>query len=252
MRLQVFISVFLLLSGAIICSADIIYLKNGNQFEVEDAEIVGEKVVFTVFNGQMEIDLAAVARIERTSTPARPDAGLRNSISGTPFSRGQTSGTSSQREGGTAANAEEEERNQELVQFYVAQKQQLQKEIAMYDSQIQTLRSAIYAKAAIFSDTTQDRQNLRQAEEQKRAAEERLQTLMNEAQRSGLTPGDIRKIEDSQYFTPSSQVSTIGGQEQDARDANVSWIDIKEADDDRWSSDVLTEEEDNKEKSEKK
>jgi hypothetical protein len=58
-----------LLITAPYADADIIYLKNGNVLEVDDAVVKGDFVEFGLFNvsGRMSIELLAVERIEKTA-----------------------------------------------------------------------------------------------------------------------------------------------------------------------------------------
>lgn len=222
-------------------NADIIYLKNGNRIEVQDAEIKGEMVVFSVFQGQMSIALSAVARVEKTSTAPRADAGLVNSIKGTPAFR-----TSTSTESGDAAGEVGQESGtnnaarQEMLRAYINQRQQLERELRLTNDQIQTLRGTIYAKSAIFSDTAEDRTRLQQFEQRKGEIEDELQQLMNEIRRAGFSPGEMRQISGSGQNQPGN-VTTIGNQSQDPRNAKVNWIEPKESD--NRDSDVVLEEE---------
>lgn len=66
------IIVALLVAFSALSLGDIIYLKSGRQLEVDDAQVVGEKVHFTVFNGRMSIALSAVAKIEKRGQGRSP------------------------------------------------------------------------------------------------------------------------------------------------------------------------------------
>lgn len=242
MSIRIIIAGLILLAFSSLTSADIIYLKSGNKIEVEGAEIKGDLVVFTVFNGKMSIELSAVTRIEKSTGPVRPDAGLRNSVSGTPYS-----GTTAARAGvggsDEAPGNQAGQDNKEIIDFYIKQKFQLQKEIKFYDVQISTLQSTIYAKSAIFSDTTEDNAQLVEMQNAKRVLEERMQTLLDDARRAGLDPGHIRQIEDARE-TPNPQgtgtITTVGAPQRDRRNANVKWLD--DEDDDRRNSKTVLEE----------
>lgn len=227
--------------------ADVIYLKNGNRIEVEGAEIKDDMVVFTVFQGQMSIALSAVARVEKTSTAPRADAGLVNSIKGAPAFGGTTedAGNANAEAGGQDAAGGNSNR-QELLRAYIDQKQQFERELKSIDGQIQTLRSSIYAKSAIFSDTTEDRAQVQQLEQRKTELEGQLKQLMEEIRKAGFTPGEMRQINSSAAGgqAAKSNVTTIGGQTQDSRDAKTTWIKPDESTD-RDSNVVLGEEKDN-------
>ncbi len=199
-------SVICLLVAAPFATADIIYLKNGNVLEVDSAEIKGDFVIFTIFNGQMSIDLLAVDRIEKTDTPARTSA-ISGSI-GTPVSGTVATGqqTASAEQGGLGAEAggtEDEQNQEELVQFYIAQKMQVERENYFYRQQIDTLNSVIYAKAAIFSDTTPEREKIRGMQELIRQNQQKIEQMLRDARTQGLLPGDIRRIEDAKFAAPA-------------------------------------------------
>ena len=241
MRAITIIATTILLAVVCTATADIIHLKNGNRIEAEGVRVVGERVAFTVFGGQMSIALTAVERIEKTSRPVSPNAGLRNAVSGTAF-RGVTNPGAAGEGGGSGA-----ENTQELVQFYIQQRQQLIKEIRLYDEQVQTLRSVIFAKSAIFEDTEVERKRITELESMKKAAEEKLTGLMNDARQAGLSPGDMRAIEDARAEAGNAPATSIENQ-RDRRDANVTWIDINNAEDDRRNSDIVLTEEDEDDK----
>jgi hypothetical protein len=237
------VSVLLILCLAAAAGADVIYLKNGNRLEVEGARIDGEQVVFTVFNGTMKIDLAAVERIEKTTGPVAPNAGLRNAIADIPRPAANSAdgATAPGQEGGDDQSAED--KAAELVEFYKTQKMQLERELKIVDDQIQTLRSVIYAKSSIFSDTTEERSRLTELEQSKRDVEQRLQNLILDARRAGLNPGQIREIENTRPQSSNQTgggVTTIGAQ-RDSRDANVTMSDPAATSDHRSSSTVLGE-----------
>ena len=241
MQRIVIIATTILLAVVCTAAADIIHLKNGNRIEAEGVRVVGERVLFTVFGGQMSIHLTAIERIEKSSRPVAANAGLRNAVSGTAF-RGVQSAVSG--EGGNS----QAQNTQELVAFYVQQRQQLIKEIRLYDEQIQTLRSVIFAKAAIFEDTNTERQRITDLENMKKVAEEKLTGLMNDARKAGLGPGDLRAIEDARADGANASTTSIENQ-RDPRDANVTWIDINNTEEDGRSSEVVLGEEDDDERS---
>ena len=184
--------------------ADIIILKNGNSLHVDNAVVEGEFVAFVIFNGKMAIELAAVERIERTDSPALEpipgvfgaDANIASPTIGGQRSAELFGDAAFESESGEAEDRESEE----LVQFYIEQKQGLERDIYFYEQQIQTLRSVIYANSAIFSDTSEQRRQLAEMEEQLRESEERLNQLIEDARRSGLSPGDLRTIMDASFI----------------------------------------------------
>lgn len=251
MRRTIAISVLVMFCAVSLASADLIFLKKGKTIEVDNVKIVGDKVTFTVFNGRMSIALSAVARIEKTSIPARADAGLVNTISGQPYSSGITSsGAGSGNTEATGSNPNEDREKEGLIAAYIKQKQQMEKELQFYKDQIQILRSVIYAKVAIFSDTEQDRANLKLAETKKAELETRLNSLLEEARRAGLDPGDIRRISGARTTTPGTggQITFVGDDGKIKRDANINWINIDDDDKDRYSKTTLEEEQDDKDK----
>jgi len=190
-----------LLVAASFAAADIIYLKNGNILEVGSTEIQGDYVIFTIFNGRMSIDLQAVERIEKTATPpssARLAGGVGGPVSGAATVARRTSGDMPS----DAGSAESREDNEQLIQFYIAQKIQLEREIYFYRQQIDTLNSVIYAKANIFSDTTPERKKIRDMEEQIRQGEAKIRQIYEDARVQGLLPGEIRRIEDAKFKPP--------------------------------------------------
>lgn len=232
-KIAVFVAT-MVLAVVSIAAADIIHLKNGNRIEAEGVRVDGERVVFTVFGGQMSIALTAVDKIEKSSRPIAPNAGLRNAVTGTPF-RGATASPAA---GGNAEGGPTPAQNaQELVQFYIQQRQQLLKEVRLYDDQIQTLRSVIFAKSAIFEDTDTERQRIADMEARKKVAEEKLASLMNDARSAGLGPGDLRTIESANPNAVNAAAKVEN--KNDPRDANVTWIDINNAEDDGRSSEVV-------------
>jgi len=194
--------------------ADIIVLTNGNILHVDDAVEEGEFVVFYIFNGRMAIELAAVERIVKTDTRAsEPIPGVLSASGG--IASAAIGGQRSAELLGDAAlgsetGATDDRESEELVQFYIQQKQGLEREIYFYEQQIQTLRSVIYANSAIFSDTSEQRRQLAEMEEQLRESEDRLNQLVDDARRAGLSPGDLRTIMDATFIpeeTESRQVS---------------------------------------------
>jgi len=206
MSRMVLASVICFLIMAPLATADIIYLKNGNVLEVDSAEIRGDFVIFTIFNGQMSINLLAVDRIEKTDTPARTSA-ISGSV-GTPVSGAAPAGqqTADAQQGAFATETggtEEEQNKEELVQFYIAQKKQVERENYFYRLQIDTLNSVIYAKAAIFSDTTPERTKIQEMQELIRQNQAKIQQMLRDARTQGLLPGDIRRIEDAKFEAPA-------------------------------------------------
>lgn len=230
----------LVVLGTAPLAADIIWLKNGNRLEVEAAEVNGERVNFFVFNGRMSIDLSLVARIEKTSEPAAADAGIINGISGRPFAGGAQPSTTQLEDQPQNPDEQANEERKQLVDFYITQRVNLMKEIKFAEEQIQTIRSVIYAKSNIFSDTTEDRARLTEMEQRKRESEDKLQNLLQDARKAGLTPAELRQVEAAKPETAATdpaarpKVSTIGGP-SNTRDSKVTWSD-READEDRRTS----------------
>lgn len=238
----------LMILGAAPLAADTIFLKNGNRLEVDGAEVKGEKVNFYVFNGRMSIDISLVARIEKSAAPAAADAGLSNGISGKPFSRAAAQQQPALEDQPQNPDQEANAERAQLVEFYVTQRVNLMKELRMIDEQIQTLRGLIYAKSNIFSDTTTDRTRLTEFELRKRETEEKLQSMLLDARKAGLTPAEMRQLEAAKPDTVAAdgtqqrpRVTTIGGPTNN-RDSKVTWTD-RDTDDERRSSKTVLGEE---------
>jgi hypothetical protein len=202
----VLVSVICLLVWGPPANADIIYLKNGNVLEVDSAEVKGEFVVFSIFNGTMSIDLLAVERIEK-SERAAGNTRLTGSIGGPVTGESQSGQQTAAAQGllGSETGTAEEEANakEQMIQFYIAQKQQIERENYFYRQQIDTLNSVIYAKAVIFSDTTPERDKIQQMEGLIRQNDEKIQQLLTDARTQNLLPGDIRRIEDAKFEPPA-------------------------------------------------
>ena len=200
--------------------ADIIVLTNGNILHVDDAVEEGEFVVFFIFNGRMAIELTAVERIVKTDTRgSEPIPGVLSAGGGIASATigGQRSAELlGDAASGSETGATDNRESEELVQFYIQQKQGLEREIYFYELQIQTLRSVIYSNSAIFSDTSEQRRQLAEMEEQLRQSEEGLNQLVDDARRAGLSPGDLRTIMDA-TFTPEETASREVSDEYDAR-----------------------------------
>lgn len=200
--------------------ADIIYLRNGNSLEVNDAEIKGEFVVFSFGSGTVAIELSAVERIEKTQAPARGIASLRGTIGGITATAmgGQRPGDTVTSDLGAESQSEQEDQgNNEIIQFFISQKLQIERENFFFRQQINTLNSVIYAKAAIFSDTSRERQRIITLEEQINRNQERIEQLYSDARQQGLLPGDIRQIEDAKFEAPVEDIQQplIMGEEGD-------------------------------------
>ena len=98
----------------------------------------------------------------------------------------------------------EQGENEEMIQFYIAQKIQIERENYFYKQQINTLNSAIYAKSAIFADTKGERDQIARMQEQIETNNQRIAVMLDDARKQGLLPGDIRRIEIAKFEEPIS------------------------------------------------
>lgn len=193
-------AVVVLMAAAPPASADYIYLKNGKVLEVIEAKVEGDYVVFTIFNGNMAIELSAVARIEKTSTQPS-GTNIPGLDSSSPPLRvdyqGQSVDEFGASEMGETQEDEEKNPNEDLINYYIQEKKNLELQIAVAREQIKTLDSVIYAKSANFMDTTEERRRQEEFEAQIRDSEDRIDQIYSSARRDGLSPGEIRRIEDA-------------------------------------------------------
>ena len=189
-------------------AADYIHLKNGKVLQVANAEVKGDFVVFNYGNGTMSIELVAVSKIEKTNDNPENMPVLSSGVSssGPPVRSGQGARPMINPIAGSGETgqpgSDEQNPNEDLIQYYIQQKQQLEVQIAMAQEQIKTLNSVIYAKAAIFSDTTKERNRIAEFERQINEANDRLEQIYRNARRDGLSPGEIRRIEDAKTDIP--------------------------------------------------
>lgn len=247
--------------ACIFCStaalADTIYLRSGKIIQAENVTVTDSKVHFELFGGKMAIDRQLVIRIERNEITAQTGNAMRSSISGTPYRRPTMNNAGSGGEGGGEGDtATDADQRKETLQNFIDIKLQLQRELQFANAQIQTLRSVIYAKAAITSDTSEERTKLQEYETRKQNIEAQINQLTQDARRAGLLPADIRALEQATIATAQTggQGNTVnlGGQQPgDPRDANVSLIQDTATEDDSRNSDVVLDEKEDDSRSRK-
>lgn len=253
MRSLFFKALLLAVLVAAVAQADTIYLKSGKTIPAENVQVTADKVIFNLHGGKMSISKNLVLRIERNDLTFESTGGFRSSISGTPYRNPVSAGADGRRAGGGEGGTDDaSSQRADTLQNFINIKLQLQRDLQFAESQIQTLRSVIYAKAAINSDTEEERRRLTEFEQRKQTIEAQLTQLMNEARRGGLLPVDLRELEQASITNqPSnSQNNTITlnsqpAQNKDPRDANIKMIDDDDVDESRVSGTVLDEEDDN-------
>ena len=207
MKRMAFATLICLLLAPAFAAADVIHLKNGNALEVDSAEVKGDFVVFTIFGGKMSIQLVAVDRIEKRAYDPEAAPQLAGGVGNPVAARGVYAqpGTTAGAQGTDAGiGGTEEGENEQLIQFYIAQKVQIEKENYFYKQQINTLNSVIYAKSAVFSDTRPERTKIAEMQEQIEANNQRIAIMLDDARKQGLLPGDIRRIDIAKFEPPIS------------------------------------------------
>lgn len=191
----------------------IIILKNGKVFHATYAEVKGDYVIFFIEGGKMSIELLMVDRIEEINETSARMPSLSGGISstGSPANAGAaaTAGRpASIGDSGELGAGTEENPNEDLIKYYIQQKQQIELNIAVAQEQIKTLNDVIYAKSAIFSDTQEERRKIQEYTRQIEDEQQRLSELYVKARKDGLTRGDIRRIEDAETDIVRNDITT--------------------------------------------
>lgn len=233
------IIVALLAAFSMASMADVIHLKSGRTLEVDNAQVIGDKVVFTVFNGHMSVSRNSVVKIVKTEGKADPRAGLRPIVGNPTFAT-----TAATRKSPLSSEGGEEESSatQEALKHFKDARLRLLKELRFTTEQIKTLQSTIFAKAAINASTAQDRARLLKFQRDQNDLKAQLEEIPFQARIAGLEPGDIREIENTRLEENEDDAldaTIIGDDDPDnnSRNANVE-MDEGVDDDSSRNSDV--------------
>jgi len=207
-----------LLLASILCpwlapaiQADLIYLKNGNVIEAEDVRLEGDYYVFNYYNGRVALDKTLVERVEKRQFSGYQSYGSHSSavVSTSSLGAGSDAASTSAFAGAEGGQMDNEQR-ESLINSYIEQKRNLERQVFFNREQISTLQSVIYAKANIFADTTPERERIQRMEADNQRLRQEIEQLLRDARQQGLLPGDIRRIEAAKFDSAiSSEIEEL-------------------------------------------
>lgn len=178
--------VALAIAGA--AAADTIYLKNGRTIRSSYVRVVGDRVVFIQYGGQVALPMSLVDRIEEdtnvgpSSSPAPPPSS----------SSDDTSVGSADPDDPEAATAEEEVPEEETRAYWQDRVRSIEAEKEQLRLQIEDLRRT--ERAFLFShrSTADTRAAIEQAEQRLTELDEEMAALRQEARQAGVPAGWLR------------------------------------------------------------
>lgn len=185
------LAVGLLVAGG--ASADTIHLKNGRLIRTDATRVVGDRLIFYQYGGEVAIPMSLVERVEedqRTGPEARP----------TPTPGTESAETGEAEEGDTTgedpaageAEGEEEVPEKQTREYWQERKRQITSRIAQLEDRLEELRRE--ERAFLFShrSTASTRREIQQVEAELEELQQALIDLREEARRAGVPPGWVR------------------------------------------------------------
>lgn len=244
----ILISLTLLFFCSCFCFSDVIHLKSGRKIHTKSTQIVGEKVLFTVYGGQMSVDVRAVAKIVKGSSSRDPLASRKEKTYEIKRrSYGQTNSRRTSRgrirENSNSYNARDV-RDLERINEFIANRRHLLTSLVSVKNEIASLRKRIAKKDLWNQSASADRKILEDAEREFRLIQASINEIPNEARRQGFAPYQIRLIEDRLINNPylASLKSNNSIDKNDKfRNANVKMTDGDPNNPDRYTDIALEE-----------